>query len=89
MPFHQLPPRVPTFDVNKTYVRFRDLRDDGYVEFDFAVGEPGLSVELTLPLAAYQAFCKEMRVTYLTREQAEAVDFDHAKWRFGSPGLPE
>ena len=87
MPYPSLPTRPPAFDVDRRYVRFRELRADGYVEFDFAIGDPELSVELTLPLVAYQAFCRDNDVTYLTRDQAAAVDFEKSKWRYGQPGL--
>lgn len=89
MPLHQLMHPKPKFDVRKHYVRFRELRDDGYVLFDFAIGDPELAVELTLPLAAYRAFCRERGVVYLTRDQAETIDFERSKWRFGVPGLQE
>lgn len=87
MSFHQLPARKPVFDVARRYVRFGELRDDGYVLFDFAIGDPELAVELVLPLSAYQEFCRANAVTYLTREQGEALDFEKSKWRFGAPGL--
>lgn len=87
MSLHQLPDRRPAFDVTRRYVRFRALREDGYVQFDFAIGDPGLSVELTLLLRDYQEFCRANHVSYLTREQGEAVDFDQSIWRFGQPGL--
>lgn len=84
---HQLPPRIPVFDIARRYVRFRELDDHGYVQFDFAIGDPELSVELTLPLAAYQEFCRAQAVTYLTREQGDALDVEKTKWRFGAPGI--
>ncbi|MCX7059874.1 MAG: phenol hydroxylase [Gammaproteobacteria bacterium] len=87
MAYPALPTRPPAFDVERRYVRFRELRSDGFVEFDFAIGDPELCVELTLPLPAYQAFCRQNAVIYLTREQAEAVDFEKSKWRYGQPGL--
>jgi phenol hydroxylase P0 protein len=87
--FHQLPQAKPRFDVSKRYVRFRELRGDGYVLFDFAIGDPELAVELTLPLAAYQVFCREHCVIYLAREQVETIDFEKSKWRYGSPGIQE
>jgi len=87
VPFPELPARRPAFDVNRHYVRFRELRADGFVEFDFSIGDPELSVELTLPLSAYQAFCRQHAVTYLTREQERAVDHEKSKWRYGLPGL--
>lgn len=89
MPLYQLPGRKPEFDVNRRYVRFRALGDDGFVTFDFAIGDPDLSVELALPLADYRSFCRESSVIYLSREQEEAVDRENTKWRFGQPGTHE
>lgn len=89
MSFQAQPPRVPAFDVARHFVRFRELDDRGYVQFDFAIGDPELAVELTLPLAAYQEFCRTQAVTYLTREQADAIDVEKMKWRFGAPGIQD
>ena len=86
MSLHQLPTRKPPFDVDRRYVRFRELDPKGYVQFDFAIGDPELAVELVLPLAAYQEFCRANAVIYLTREQGAALDFEKTKWRFGAPG---
>lgn len=86
MTFHQLQPRKPPFDVSKRYVRFRELRPDGYVLFDFAIGDPELSVELLLPLAAYQDFCRRNATIGLSREQVASIDFQASKWRHGEPG---
>lgn len=86
MSLHQLPPRKPTFDVDRRYVRYRELDSRGYVQFDFAIGDPELAVELTLLLRDYQDFCRANAVTYLTREQGVALDFEKSKWRFGAPG---
>ncbi|MBL6751040.1 MAG: phenol hydroxylase [Nevskia sp.] len=87
--FHQLPQRKREFDVARRYVRFRELGADGYVRFDFAIGDPELAVELTLALADYRSFCRDCEVVYLTRDQAEAVDFERSKWRYGAPGLQD
>lgn len=89
MSFHQLLARRPAFDVAKCYARFRELRDDGYVLFDFAIGDPELAVELVLPLPAYHEFCSRNAVTFLTREQVASIDFQRSKWQFGVPGLDE
>ncbi|KAA1194195.1 phenol hydroxylase [Pseudohalioglobus sediminis] len=71
------------FDSLKRYVRIRDVLDDKFVEFDFAIGDPSLYVELVLPKAAFDAFCKHNRVEIMTQEQADAVDADMEKWRYG------
>ncbi|WP_207000400.1 phenol hydroxylase subunit [Trinickia mobilis] len=77
------------FDVTRRYVRFRHRRDDGFVEFDFSIGDPGLNVELVMSLRDYQAFCVANRVIYLTRDEGEVLDIDQSKWRYGQPGLFE
>jgi len=87
VPLNQLPQRSPAFDATRRYVRFRELRSDGYVLFDFAIGDPEIAVELVLTLPAYQEFCRTNAVTWLTRAQADAVDIENSKWRFGAPGL--
>lgn len=70
---HQLPQTTRPFDVTRRFVRFRGLRDDGFVEFDFAIGEPEVSVELILPLAEYREFCQRHNVVYLTRDENEVM----------------
>lgn len=71
------------------FVRLRALRADGFVEFDFAMGDPDLSVELILPQAAFEEFCATYQVRRLTAEQGEQLDADQVKWRYGAPGLTE
>lgn len=83
------PTAPPAFDVNCHYVRLRERRADGYVEFDFAIGDPALAVELTLPAAAYEAFCRERQVRHLTPDEIAAVDDERAKWQYVAPGRHE
>ena len=73
---------VPFTDL-KRYVRVRQVVDDKFIEFDFAIGDPSLYVELVLPRAAFEVFCKHNRVEMMTDEQAAAVDADMEKWRYG------
>lgn len=76
------PESVPLPELSR-YVRIR--RDVGgkFIEFDFAIGDPTLYVELVLPKAAFMAFCHHNKVVMMTDEQAERVDADMAKWRYG------
>ncbi|PWR23173.1 phenol hydroxylase subunit [Zavarzinia compransoris] len=55
-------------DTGKRYVRVRNLRDDGFVEFDFAMGEPELFVELVLRPEAFDEFCAANKVRFLSPE---------------------
>jgi len=65
------------------YVRVRRVVDDKFIEFDFAIGDPSLYVELILPKPAFDAFCEHNSVVMMTDEQASAVDADMEKWRYG------
>lgn len=48
---------APEIDIFRRFVRITRRRPDGFVEFDFAMGEPELFVELVLPDEAFHAFC--------------------------------
>ncbi len=74
-------PKGPT-----CYVRLTQVRPDGFVEFDFSIGDPDLSVSLILPKAAYDEFCVMNRVRFLTAEQGAEIDAEQAKWRYGRAG---
>lgn len=69
------------------YVRLRAVRADRFVEFDFSIGDPDLSVDLILPKAAYEEFCAINHVRFLTVEQGEKIDAEQSKWRYGHPGV--
>ena len=56
----------PAFGVRQRYVRLLQVRPDGFVEFEFAIGEPELAVELILPADAYREFCRHNEVIELT-----------------------
>lgn len=55
----------PVFDLRRRYVRLLQVRSDGFVEFEFAIGEPELAVELILPADAYREFCRNNGVIEL------------------------
>ena len=40
------------------YFRVTRRRENGMVEFDFAIGEPELFAELVLPQSAFEEFCR-------------------------------
>jgi phenol hydroxylase P0 protein len=70
-------------DCNKKFVRVTALRNQQFVEFDFAVGEPGLFIEMILPLAGFEAFCRDNGVTELDEAACALVDADKLRWRVG------
>ncbi|RLA24491.1 MAG: phenol hydroxylase [Gammaproteobacteria bacterium] len=68
------------------YVHVTGLQSNKFIEFDFAIGDPLLYVELILPIDQFQVFCAKNKVLFLTPEQVKEVDYDRLKWRYGSPG---
>lgn len=67
------------FDPTRKFVRVRELRPDRFVEFDFAIGEPGIYVEMILHADAFDDFCAENRVVFLA--DAPAGSNDDQQWR--------
>lgn len=68
------------FDTTRRFVRVTGERDD-FVEFDFAVGEPDVFVELILGGAAFAEFCEANKVEKLAPRvvgEAGQSDWD---WR--------
>ncbi|WP_028601077.1 phenol hydroxylase subunit [Ottowia thiooxydans] len=51
------------FNPNHRFIRLIKARADGMVELEFALGEPQLFVELVLPKAQFEQFCKDQQVT--------------------------
>lgn len=72
------------FDTTRKFVRVTELRKDGFVEFEFAIGEPELFAELMLPAAAFDEFCVANKVIFLDEQSALKVEGDEANdwgWR--------
>lgn len=70
------------FDPTKKFVRVTELREDGFVEFDFAVGGAELYVEMILPAQAFDDFCALNKVTFLKENTSVRIDEpDASQWR--------
>ena len=69
------------------YVRVTKVVNEKYVEFEFAIDDPTINVELVLPFEHFKTFCEMNAATHLTPEQEAAVEYDKLKWRFGVPGF--
>jgi phenol hydroxylase P0 protein len=54
-----------TFDAARRYVRVCNRRPDGFIEFEFSIGDPELAVELMLPEVAFHEFCLANEVIVL------------------------
>ncbi len=68
-----------TIDTSRRYVRVRG-EHNGLVEFDFAIGEPELFVELMLRPEAFAEFCTTNQVEMLAHS-APAASMDDWDWR--------
>jgi len=71
------------------YVRVTKVLHDKYVEFEFAIGDPTINVELVLPFEHFRKFCEDNNAQHLSAEQEAAVDYDKLKWRSGVPGFSD
>jgi phenol hydroxylase P0 protein len=69
------------FDPNKKFVRVNELRKDGFVEFEFAVGEPELFVEMILPAGSFDEFCALNGVRFLAPNEASPNEDEAWNWR--------
>lgn len=69
------------------YVRVRSDPGDRFVEFDFAIDDPSLFVELIMPKNVFNDFCQRNEVIEMTQEQMAAVDAEMEKWRYGKETL--
>jgi len=62
-----------SFDPFVKYVRVTAERDDGFVEFDFALGEPEMFAQMMLTRAAFEDFCATQRVIRLDADSPPAA----------------
>lgn len=71
----------PQLDVTHKFVRLIERREDGFVEFEFAIGEPELYAEMLLPADAYEDFCQANHVAFLEpRVEAAKTDDSGLDW---------
>ncbi len=72
---HRASPTLSNFDAERRYVRLCKQRPDGFVEFEFAIGDPALAVELMLPEMAFHEFCLANDVIVLDPVDQESSDW--------------
>jgi phenol hydroxylase P0 protein len=76
-----------TFDPTRKFVRVTELRRDGFVEFEFALGEPELFVEMILPATAFDEFCALNKVSFVDENARLKLDAredtaERAEWNW-------
>lgn len=70
-------------DLSRKFVRVIEHRKDGFVEFEFALGDPELFAEMLLPSAAYESFCQSNAVIVLEpRTAAEQAEANGSDWNW-------
>lgn len=65
------------------YIRITGDRNAKFVEFDFAIQDPTLFVELVLPQQAFLHFCEINQVVEMTEAEKAWNDAQEDKWRYG------
>ncbi|MEE3505846.1 MULTISPECIES: phenol hydroxylase subunit [unclassified Pseudomonas] len=84
LPDESLEMQPADLDTQKRFVRVTGNRGSRFVEFDFAIGEPGLFVEMILTHEAFAEFCATNKVALMpaptasTDEEDASADWD---WR--------
>lgn len=71
---------TPAFNPDKKYVRVIETHANGLVEFEFAVGEPELFVELMMAQTAFDEFCAMHQVTPTNGPLLPALNCDTQEW---------
>lgn len=72
-----------TFDPTRKFVRVSELRPDGFVEFDFAIGEPEIFVEMILPATAFDEFCAINKVSFVGEQNRLKVgEAESSDWQW-------
>ncbi len=72
---------VEEFDPQKRFVRFIEKRDDDFVLFEFAVGEPEIFAEMILKAEDYEIFCKEQGVVMIDQDSNPIDQANDFEWR--------
>ncbi|WP_079437439.1 phenol hydroxylase subunit [Zoogloea sp. LCSB751] len=70
----------PPMDTARRFVRVSGERPNGFVEFEFAIGEPEIFVEMILGREAFAEFCAANRVEMLPPRDPDAPQGDW-DWR--------
>lgn len=77
----------PGGSLGATFVKVKGTRLGRYVEFDFILNDDDLTIELILPIAAFEEFCRMQNATVLPAEAGTAEEIERLAWRAGQPGL--
>ena len=68
-------------DTSQRFVRVRNRRPNGFIDFDFAIGEPEVFVELILGEADFNEFCATNKVIVLPPLDSGDIEAGQAEAR--------
>ena len=71
----------------KKFVRVTGIRNERFVEFEFSINDSDLTVELILPLRAFDEFCTLQEAVVLPSEPGAVGELEKLAWRERQPGL--
>lgn len=66
------------FDITRKFVRVMRTLPSGLIEFEFAIGDPDVAVELVMPKQAFEEFCANNQVEFMSSVATKPVDADSA-----------
>lgn len=72
----------PHFDVTRKFVRIKGRMPNGFIEFEYAVGEPGMFAELVMAPADFDIFCRDNQVEMLGAQTPAAPDSPAADFQW-------
>ena len=72
---------MPAIDSTRRFVRKLGERANGFVEFEFAIGEPEIFVELILGREDFAEFCRNNAVEMLDPRPADGMPGSDWDWR--------
>jgi phenol hydroxylase P0 protein len=68
----------------KKFIKIEKIKDNGFIEFLFAIDTPTTNVEFLLPYKAFIKFCQNNKVKFVNEEQAEDMRKDGILWKYGT-----
>ena len=71
-----------SLDAARRFVRVTGERAGGFIEFDFAIGEPEIFAELILARDAFTEFCATNAVEFLASTETNAGDGTSDDWNW-------
>lgn len=78
------PATPPELDTSRRFVRICGERGKGFVEFEFAIGEPEVFAEMILERSDFLAFCEANRVEMLPPDEDSGIEVSDWDWRMSN-----